>query len=538
MSNFQKTLEEIRLKMEAEMKAAEDMMNSQPQTPAQESVDATKTGVPASDASIPKKSSELNSALGAAKNTGKLHMTSAEHAVRRLNQKYALVHFGADVRISVDRGDSYDFWKLSSFREHMENDRVIMTTSRGSKEISAAEAWMKSGDRTSYERVDFSPLGSVPTNVLNLWRGFGVAKIEGLSLWDAARGCWRLLRHIRDNLCKGNSEEFKYFIRWCADLIQRPQIKGGVACAITGRKGTGKTKVAEALTALLGNHSTTVSQSRHLVGNFNAHLRQALLIVAEEAIWAGDKHAEGQLKHMITSADLVTEQKGVDVVAVKSLARIMFIGNDPWIFPANEDERRLFALECGIKHMRDFSYFRDIDVQLYGHVDGQQGNPNWKECMGIRSFMTFLSLVDLSKYSLRDIPDTSGLRAQRESSMESHVRFFRDCLANQTLGFIKDKDFDHLRHNAMWHKVEERIIPKREIYDDMYKTWHRSNYRSQPTMDSVFWKWVKKVFGWSTCKIGGKGSQAHAVKVTGWIESKDNFVKAMKIDDIEDHEEF
>ena len=47
--------------------------------------------------------------------------------------------------------------------------------------------------------------------------------------------------------------------------------------------------------------------SPHMVsGNFNAHLMRSILLVADEAYWAGNKSEEGALKSLITFSDVIT----------------------------------------------------------------------------------------------------------------------------------------------------------------------------------------------------------------------------------------
>ena len=44
--------------------------------------------------------------------------------------------------------------------------------------------------------------------------------------------------------------------------------------------------------ALYGPHFIQISQASHLTGHFNSHLKDKLLVYADEAFWAGDKKAE------------------------------------------------------------------------------------------------------------------------------------------------------------------------------------------------------------------------------------------------------
>ena len=78
-----------------------------------------------------------------------------------------------------------------------------------------------------------------------------------------------------------------------ADAIQNPNSGLGLL-AIRGKQGVGKGIFVNVFASLFGPHTMHVTQSSHLVGNFNAHLKDKLLVFADEAFWAGDKRAEGR----------------------------------------------------------------------------------------------------------------------------------------------------------------------------------------------------------------------------------------------------
>lgn len=65
--------------------------------------------------------------------------------------------------------------------------------------------------------------------------------------------------------------------------------QGEVAVVLRGGKGVGKSFVAEHFGRLFGRHYLKVSQPGHLVGNFNSHLRDVVVLFADEAFYAGDK---------------------------------------------------------------------------------------------------------------------------------------------------------------------------------------------------------------------------------------------------------
>jgi hypothetical protein len=68
---------------------------------------------------------------------------------------------------------------------------------------------------------------------------------------------------------------------------------------LRGKKGAGKGTLGNWMVRLLGQHGVHVSQGTHLTGKFNAHLRDAIFVFADEAFFAGDKANEGALTRII-----------------------------------------------------------------------------------------------------------------------------------------------------------------------------------------------------------------------------------------------
>ena len=110
-----------------------------------------------------------------------------------------------------------------------------------------------------------------------------------------------------------------------------------------------------------GHSSQTVAQSSHLVGNFNAHLRDKLLVFADEAFWAGNKRAEGALKALVIESTMPIEM--------------------------------------------DSSYFKALRDEM------EQG--------GRQALMQFLIDRDVSGVELRRIPRTDALAEQQLRSLDS-----------------------------------------------------------------------------------------------------------------------
>src|SRR4029079_18950462 len=135
---------------------------------------------------------------------------------------------------------------------------------------------------------------------------------------------------------------YDYTIAWLADAVQNPRNKPGVALVLIGEEGTGKSLPCDEFGQLFGSHFVTLE--RGLFNNFNAHLKEALVVLGEEAFWAGDKASEGILKHLITGRTLSIEPKGKDKFTVNNYIRLMICSNHRWVVPASVEARRFFVL--------------------------------------------------------------------------------------------------------------------------------------------------------------------------------------------------
>lgn len=122
-----------------------------------------------------------------------------------------------------------------------------------------------------------------------------------------------------------------------ADAIQNPGRRPGVALVIRGKQGVGKGIFVNEFKRLFGPHGIQVTQASHLVGNFNAHLRDKLLVFADEAFWAGDKRSEGRLKALVTEETNPIEMKGVDTYDAANFVRLIMASNNNWVVPASAD---------------------------------------------------------------------------------------------------------------------------------------------------------------------------------------------------------
>lgn len=371
------------------------------------------------------------------------------------------------------------------------------------KTVPIADWWLKSPERRTYGGITFAPGADAPSGYYNLWHGHAVEPRRG-SLFSNAMKCRRLLRHMKLNVCQANREHFRYLLAWAADMLQDPSRKKGVALVLRGNKGSGKSKIAEVFSSLLGQHAIKISQMKHLVGNFNRHLANKLLVVAEESFWAGDKADDGPLKDMITSPTITLEAKGVDAFEIRSFSRIMMITNNAWAVPATSDERRYFVLDVGDEKRGDHDYFASIDEQL---------DRNNHE--GRRAFLAFLLAFDLSGLNLRKVPETSALRDQRMLSLEPHDQFIYDALIDKRLA------------GTDWEWTHE--IPKQQVYDayiESAKKRGKSHLKPYAQLCDHFMSRV----GATPVRLRNGINRVQAFRLPEWRVAAARFEDAMGID--------
>ena len=215
--------------------------------------------------------------------------------------------------------------------------------------------WLKHEDRKQYDKLVFAPGKEVP-NAYNLWRGFAC---------DARPGdCGLFLAHMRDNVCRGNDEHYAYLIRWMARAVQQPDSPGYSAVVMKGGQGTGKSFVAKTLGGLFGRHYMQVTDPKHLVGSFNAHLRDCVVLFGDEAFYAGDKKHESILKMLVTEETITFEGKGQDAEAGPNCIHLLMASNEKWVVPTGPDDRRYFVLDVGDAAKGAHAYFAAIQAQL------------------------------------------------------------------------------------------------------------------------------------------------------------------------------
>lgn len=300
-------------------------------------------------------------------------------------------------------------YPLKDFREHHVNRRVRVQVGDKFRELPVVDLWYEHPARRTFNQIVFMPGKEAPVGTYNTWRGFAVVPSPGN--WDLFKS------HIRDNVCSGDQASFDYLIGWMAFAVQHPDKPPGVAVVLQGGRGTGKGKFASTFMKLFGTHGLQITQASHLVGKFNQHLRDCVLLFVDEAIWAGDKAGENVLKGLITEPHLQVEKKFQDVTSAPNRLHIIMASNNDWVVPAGEHERRYFVLKVADTQMQNTAYFEAIDNQML-----RQG--------GLAAMMYDLLAIDLSQFNIRNVPKNAALDEQKIQSLSASDLWWMDQLGS------------------------------------------------------------------------------------------------------------
>lgn len=329
------------------------------------------------------------------------HEHCDEPNLAELNRRHAVIaDLGGRCRVLAETWDPVlerehlspqgfeDFYHLYS------NRFVVEHTDKGEKRTELGRWWVQHPSRRQYHRMVFAPGRDVP-GCLNLWRGFAVQAIPG--------DCSLYLRHVLDNICRGEQRLYDYLLSWMARAVQRPDLAAETAIVMRGERGTGKGVFATNFGKLFGRHFMPITNPTQVFGQFNEHLLDTVVLFADEAFYAGDKRNEAVLKGLVTEEYRMSEAKYARAEPTPNYLHLIMSANADWVVPAGKHERRFLVLEVGEDRRQVGDYFEAIRDQL--------------DSGGREALLHELLTRDISAFKPNDVPRTAALQEQKEHSL-------------------------------------------------------------------------------------------------------------------------
>lgn len=345
--------------------------------------------------------------------------------VSSMNEKHAVINISGKCKILNESKNDLTFSSISDFNALYSN-RYLLDSSKKKKKLS--KIWLDSEDRRQYDGIVFEP-GEDKSSKYNLWKGFSTNPESGD--WSFFKG------HIYNVISDHNKEIGDWIIAWFARLVQNPGgNRPGTSLVLRGKQGTGKGLFVNLMGSLFGNHYIQVAHSSHIIGKFNYHLKDKVLVFVDEGFWAGDRRAEGIIKNLVTEPWLAIEPKGLDVIRVRNHINLVMASNSSWVVPAALEERRFFVIDINSERQRDHKYFKALIHQM---------NNGGKEAM-----LYDLMHYDYSKTDLHNFVQTQGLFEQKLHTMTTIQKYWFERIRSG--GLVSSRcDSNPF---SLWGKVE------------------------------------------------------------------------------------
>lgn len=411
------------------------------------------------------------------------------HAAMMLDQFYILTEKENQIFGGID----FSLEGKRSFKDQYENKLVQCSDG---KMRTKAEIWLKSPNRREYKGIIFDPTKSEKIGYYNLWRGFTRESRKG--------DCSKFWAHVQDNICNGDFKAYEYVRKWIAYIFQFPD-EVHTALVLCGSQGVGKNSFVEPLGLLLGVHYVLLSNITELVSNFNYHLKYAVLIHANEALWGGSQKEIGCVKAMITEKTCLIEPKGKDRIALRNYKHIILSSNEDWPVHLDRDDRRFYVLRVSEQQKENYNYFAGIQKQL--------------DAEGYEALLYDLLNEDVTNFNPRKVPHSIEAFDIKMLSASTVDQYIYEVLQEGCF------DIGNESSNGIWPDV---ISKKSVVYD--YQCWCVRN-SVKPTSNPQFSKRLKRlIISIGDTKPSEEGRRISKYQMPSLENARTEFEKAYKSD--------
>lgn len=415
--------------------------------------------------------------------------------ITAINEKMAITHYGGRsclIEMDIDKNTGQYFYKKNKDESkiRLKNKYIDIKKYDPKKNCYVHDLtpshhhWFNHSERREYESIYFEPkdnfLEDQKYNRLNTWSGFAVDYSLMGTIQNPEEKCQLMLSHIKKVICDDDERKFEYVLNWLAHAVQKPYEMPRVALVLMSGQGTGKGKFVDFVSKIFGVYFTKVTSSKHIVGNFNAHLDNTLLLFADEAFWGGNKSNEGIFKGLITEETRMSEAKGFDPVQIKSYLRIIFSSNNEYPVPVERDDRRVMILSVSEKRKNDTQYFSALDAEC-------------KQTGSKEAFLKYLIDRDIEGYDfVAERVNSEELFNLKMLHASSFDKWLYDFLDRGTV--IGCGDYDNWTHAPFnLCRLEKNIIYCQQLFND-YETFTKKNCYERPLSDAHFGRKLKTFF--------------------------------------------
>lgn len=300
---------------------------------------------------------------------------------------------------------------------YLSEEKLIATC----KEAKIHKEWLKDDQKKIYGRLEFEPINSseVTNNnpeYYNTFTGYN-PQIKTEITNDNIIDSWKKIVFA---LCEENEENYNYYIKWLADIIQNPSNKKGTCIVLRSNEGCGKGAHLDAFAKVI-THSMYFSSSDvdDFFGKFGVAYNNTLLANYNEA--KNCHNFIDKIKAYITEGFVTLEKKGVDKIVIKNCTRLIITTNNNSTIEISESNRRFVIFQGTDKYKKK--------------KDGDENTIFWKKFLEIKETPEFvaclykyLNSIDLSDWDFNKFPRTRSYEETRLKNMKTEISFINEYI--------------------------------------------------------------------------------------------------------------
>jgi hypothetical protein len=263
----------------------------------------------------------------------------------------------ADEFIFSTETEMYEYSR-SGFQTFHEELKYYDPDAKGeNKMVSFTKRWFEDEEKSRYLRKDIYPKAELcPSDTLNMWRPYPVCLIpKSIDLPRVQKGFGYFMKHV-EVLCAYEDKCCDFVRMWIAQMFQYPEHKSCELVFIS-KEGAGKGLFLQFFKTIMGNKRVweCTDPQRDIFGQFNGGMRDAMLVIFQEANKSGFYNANDRKKALITDNVININEKGIKSYSMRSYHRFITFTNNP--VPVVPNKRRDVIIRSSDEMIGDKEYF-------------------------------------------------------------------------------------------------------------------------------------------------------------------------------------
>ena len=278
--------------------------------------------------------------------------------------------------------------------------------------------WPEARSATKYDMVGpmARPADILGDDVFNTYGGMAVSLEDARRNGDASdTGHGALFqRFVEDGLCRLEGKEVGHRLyQWLALIATRPGWRSNLAACVFGAGGAGRSMVANTMCRILGDTlSTSQSNSKVVLGDFNGVIKHRSLVVLEEVVLR-DEASMNRMKDLIDGSRLSVRNLYSEATSFRNTGNYLINNNHTdSLNMAYEGVRKFLCIftdnTCGF-----------YDPEWAAQADVLHNKLNYRDVLA-RMIKVAEELPEGFEVS-RNLPLTKGMQVQKKSSVQKRV---------------------------------------------------------------------------------------------------------------------